>query len=161
MATTASRALLVLLLAGCSGGGGENGDGDPCTTRLELTLANVLVDGTASTASPPVAFSLGILNPSSADAHFLGYVLECRYTSPDSTFLRGSGSHDLAIASGESESLEVANCLPGVVDWRGSPTGDELTCTVEAIYELEECTPPPPRATITVRGSDDITVLHP
>jgi hypothetical protein len=160
LATTASRALLVLLLAGCSGGNGENG-GDPCTTRLELTLADVLIDGTASTTSPPVAFSLGIENPSSTDAHFLGYVLECRYTSPDSTFLRGSGSHDLAIPAGESEALEVANCLPGVVDWRGSPTGDGLTCTVEAIYELEGCTPMPPRATITVRGSDDITVLQP
>jgi len=145
---------------GTSGGPADSGT-DDCTTHLTLALSSVVIDGSASTSSPSVSFDLEIENTTSTSARILGYVLECRYRSPDRSMLRGSGTTDITLGPGESRTLSEPACMPGIVDWLGDPDGDDLNCTVEVLYEYEGCEGSPPRTTISVTGSDDITVLYP
>jgi hypothetical protein len=91
----------------------------------------------------------------------LGYLLECRYLSPDASMIRGSGTSSLTIAPGGSDALVEAGCVPGVVSWTGSPTGDDLRCTVEALYDYLACDGTPPAARASVTGSDSIALITP
>ncbi len=161
-ATTASRALAAALLAACGPSGSPSDSGtDDCTTRVSLTLTDVVIDGSASTSTPSVSFELEITNPTSLPARILGYVLECRYRSPDRSMLRGSGTTDITVDPGGSRTLSEPACMPGIVDWIGDPDGDALNCTVELLYAYEGCEGSPPRTTMSVTGSDDITVVYP
>ena len=151
---------MLLVACGTSGSPADSGT-DDCTTRLALALGSVVIDGSASTYNPAVSFELEITNPTTMPARILGYVLECRYRSPDRSMLRGTGTTDMTLGPGESRTLSEPACMPGIVDWTGTPTGDDLNCTVEALYEYEGCEGSPPRTTISVTGTDDITVLYP
>jgi hypothetical protein len=51
--------------------------------------------------------------------------------------------------------------MPGIVDWIGDPDGNSLNCMVELLYEYEGCETSPPRTTMRVTGTDDITVVYP
>jgi hypothetical protein len=162
LATTASRAICaVLILIPACGGGGST---DPCEealeTALESALDDVVIDGSTSTASPSVSFHLAVTNPSELPARISGYLLECRYLSPDSSMLRGSGTTEITLGPGESRTM-TPTCLPGIVSWTGSPTGDDLRCTVEAVYSYDECEGTPPRSSSSVSGADEISLIYP
>lgn len=160
LASTACRlAPLAAALLCCSGDGGE--PTDPCTTPLDLTLGSVVIDGSASTSSPTVSFELEITNPTTNPTRITGYLIDCPYRSAGGSLLRGSGTSEVTIAPGESHTMNVDDCMPGVMNWTGTPTGDDLRCEVEALYSHEGCEGPFPRSAASVTGSDDITLVYP
>ncbi len=134
-------------------------DGDPCSTRLGVTLDDVTVDGSAGGTS--VSFGATLDNPTSSPARILGWVLECRYLVPDASMLRGSGTMDSTVQACSGGSVSDPGFTPGVLHWEGAPTGDDIICILDLIYSYEGCTTPPPQVRVTVTGSDAIIVHAP
>lgn len=152
--------LALLATFGCGGdGGGDDGpcSGDPCAQEISATLDSVSVDGSGGTTV--VSFSSSLDSPASASARVNGWVLECRYLSPDASMLRGSGAVDLTVPACDEATLSDPGTVPGVLHWEGAPTGDDLRCILDVSYMIEGCDPD--QARVSVTGSSHIAVTAP
>jgi hypothetical protein len=144
----------------CGPSGGDGVD-ETCLHPLEITLSNVVIDGSASTTSPTLTFEMLVTNPSTSTAQIVGYLFECVYLDGSGALLRTSGTLSMALGPGETDGYAEPGNLPGVVDWSHGPTGDGLRCTVEVLYSFVDCEGAPPSAVDNAAGADDITVLAP
>ena len=153
--TIATLILVAAIVASSCGGEGTHLL-DPCTTALGVAIDRVSIDRTGGSTN--LHLDLTLVDEASSDVRVGGFIVECRYLDPDASALRGTCTVEMTVPAGDSLVVTGEPCPPGTVSWAGDPTGDDLRCTVEVVYNYTDlpCTPPVSRASTT--GSQTIDV---